>query len=567
MRPIRTQPIRIESIRPQPIRTPPRPTPNRPHERGRRTRRARRRYSDLALAGAARSLAQSHVGGRHLLHSLRHLHEPVVHVRGGSLDPQIARRRDADRDQRGGSVHGAVQAGAGAGQRDRHPLRAVSGLGVRGARAVQARKKACHSAAHLQRAAVLSGRGLRLLRGVPRDAELLRRHHSPRCADDDRHGQLSRFCDGPAALLRFGLRSSGGYCIIGVDRICKDRDTQEKSRLRVTRDIHLCRLRDASRCRVAECDGGTDVFAVRNRDHHGRTIAQGQDSGSRQRRSGNAQARSRGLNLSPTFFGHPRGLATLFFTEMWERFTYYGMRAVLVLYLVAAVSAGGFGIDDKTAVAIYGLYTAGTYLVALPGGWIADRLIGARRAVLIGGLGITLGNVLLATSGSPRAFYIGLAVIVFGVGLLKPNVSCMVAELYPEGGARRDAGFTVFYMGINVGATLGPFVTGEAQKLFGPRAGFAATAIGMALGLLQYCLTQRHLGDAGRFIAPPAGNPERRKPWRQLWIGVGLLALALTSCSVGWVSVNPVSLAQGSTALIVSMAVLYFGYLFTAAGR
>ena len=270
--------------------------------------------------------------------------------------------------------------------------------------------------------------------------------------------------------------------------------------------------------------------------------------------------------MSPTFFGHPRGLATLFFTEMWERFTYYGMRAVLVLYLVAAVSAGGFGIDDKTAVAIYGLYTAGTYLVALPGGWIADRLIGARRAVLIGGLGITLGNVLLATSGSPRAFYIGLVVIVLGVGLLKPNVSCMVAELYPEGGARRDAGFTVFYMGINVGATLGPFVTGEAQQLFGPRAGFAATAIGMALGLLQYCLTQRHLGDAGRFIAPPAGNPERRKPWRQLWIGVGLLALALTSCSVGWVSVNPVSLAQGSTALIVSMAVLYFGYLFTAAG-
>jgi POT family proton-dependent oligopeptide transporter len=108
--------------------------------------------------------------------------------------------------------------------------------------------------------------------------------------------------------------------------------------------------------------------------------------------------------LSSTFFGHPRGLATLFFTEMWERFTYYGMRAVLVLFLVAAVSTGGLGIDDKTATAIYGLYTAGTYLAALPGGWIADRLIGAQRAVLVGGVAITLGNALLAMSTSPKGF-------------------------------------------------------------------------------------------------------------------------------------------------------------------
>ena len=177
--------------------------------------------------------------------------------------------------------------------------------------------------------------------------------------------------------------------------------------------------------------------------------------------------------MASTFFGHPRGLATLFFTEMWERFTYYGMRAVLVLFLVAAVSSGGFGMDDKTATAIYGLYTAGVYLAALPGGWIADRLIGARRAVLIGGIGIALGNALLAASTSPREFYLGLVVIVLGVGLLKPNVSAMVADLYPEGGARLDAGFTVFYMGINLGATIGPFVTGEAQQYFGLRAGFA----------------------------------------------------------------------------------------------
>ena len=268
--------------------------------------------------------------------------------------------------------------------------------------------------------------------------------------------------------------------------------------------------------------------------------------------------------MSATFFGHPRGLATLFFTEMWERFTYYGMRAVLVLFLVSAVSAGGFGIDDKTAAAIYGLYTAGTYLVALPGGWIADRLIGARQAVLIGGVGITLGNALLAMSSGPRGFYLGLVVIVLGVGLLKPNVSAMVADLYPEGGARLDAGFTVFYMGINLGATLGPLVTGEAIILFGPRAGFGAAALFMALGVVQYYLTQRHLGNAGQSNAPPS-QPAQPKPWRQLWIGVGLGVIALAACSLGWIAVDPLILAQATTALIVTMAVLYFGYLFTVA--
>jgi proton-dependent oligopeptide transporter, POT family len=275
--------------------------------------------------------------------------------------------------------------------------------------------------------------------------------------------------------------------------------------------------------------------------------------------------------LSATFFGHPRGLATLFFTEMWERFTYYGMRAVLVLFLVSAVSAGGFGIDDKTAAAIYGLYTAGTYLVALPGGWIADRLIGARQAVLIGGVGIALGNALLAISSGPRGFYLGLVVIVLGVGLLKPNVSAMVADLYPEGGARLDAGFTVFYMGINLGATLGPLVTGEAIILFGPRAGFGAAALFMALGVVQYHLTQHHLGNAGQTPAKAAQTTGTGTalapalPWRQLWIGVGLGVIALAACSLGWIALDPLILAQATTALIVTMAVLYFGYLFTVA--
>jgi POT family proton-dependent oligopeptide transporter len=271
--------------------------------------------------------------------------------------------------------------------------------------------------------------------------------------------------------------------------------------------------------------------------------------------------------LSATFFGHPRGLATLFFTEMWERFTYYGMRAVLVLFLVAAVAGGGFGIDDKTATAIYGLYTAGVYLAALPGGWIADRLIGAQRAVLLGGLAITLGNTLLALSASPRGFYIGLVVIVLGVGMLKPNVSAIVAGLYPEGGARLDAGFTVFYIGINVGGVLGPFVTGLAQVYFGLRAGFAAAAFFMAVGVVQFYLTRKHLGTAGAFVA--AGGVRGAgiaRQWLYLWVAVGLSSLLLAAVVFGWIQVNPVSLAQAVSYLIAAMVVLYFLYYFTLAG-
>jgi POT family proton-dependent oligopeptide transporter len=266
--------------------------------------------------------------------------------------------------------------------------------------------------------------------------------------------------------------------------------------------------------------------------------------------------------LSATFFGHPRGLATLFFTEMWERFTYYGMRAILVLFLVAAVSSGGFGINDRTATAIYGLYTASAYLASLPGGWIADRLIGAQRAVLAGGVAISLGNAMLAMSSSPRGFYLGLVIVVLGVGLLKPNASAIVAGLYPEGGARLDAGFTVFYMGINLGGLLGPLVTGWALVHFGARAGFAAASFFMAVGVVQFYFTRRHLGTAGAYIPSAA----RGRQWLYLWIAVGLAAAALAAVSVGWIPVNAVALAHGATYAIVTMAVLYFLYYFTAAG-
>jgi POT family proton-dependent oligopeptide transporter len=270
--------------------------------------------------------------------------------------------------------------------------------------------------------------------------------------------------------------------------------------------------------------------------------------------------------LAATFFGHPRGLATLFFTEMWERFTYYGMRTVLVLFLVAAVSSGGFGMDDKTATAIYGMYTAGAYLAALPGGWIADRLLGARQAVLFGGIFIAVGNALLAVSSAPRGFYIGLIVIIMGVGLLKPNVSAMVADLYPEGGARLDAGFTVFYMGINVGATLGPIVTSAAREYIGPRAGFGAAGLFMALGVLQYYFTRRYLGDAGLMVAQAPAAPQRAKPWRQLCIGAGVAVLLIAACAAGLIPLDPLGLARITTVMIAAASLIYFIYLLFGAG-
>ncbi len=271
--------------------------------------------------------------------------------------------------------------------------------------------------------------------------------------------------------------------------------------------------------------------------------------------------------MSTAFFGHPRGLATLFLTEMWERFTFYGMRALLVLFLVAEGSSGGFGLDDKTAVAIYGLYNAAVYLAGLPGGWIADRLIGAQYAVLAGGIAIAAGNAMLALSTTPRGFYVGLVVIVVGVGLLKPNVSAIVAGLYPEGGARLDSGFTVFYIGINLGAFLGPLVIPLAQSYFGLRAGFGVGAIFMAIGLLQFHFTRKYLGEAGIHSAPihAAGSTAlvpRRKEWVRLWIGVAVAAALVAAVSAGIIPVDPVSLARAGTYVIVGMAVLYFAYYF-----
>ncbi|MCZ8130979.1 MAG: peptide MFS transporter [Steroidobacteraceae bacterium] len=276
-----------------------------------------------------------------------------------------------------------------------------------------------------------------------------------------------------------------------------------------------------------------------------------------------------GDSANATFLGQPRGLATLFFTEMWERFNYYGMRALLVLFLVTAVQEGGFGLDDRTATAIYGLFTAAVYIVALPGGWIADRLIGAQAAVFAGGALIALGNLMLAIPATPGVFYLGLVVMILGVGLLKPNISAIVAALYPEGGARRDAGFSIFYMGINIGAFIGPIVTGLLAQSAGRRWGFLAAAVGMALGLVQFALTRKYLGDAGLHPRAHDGRVLARGFGPQwYWVIGGLAALTVLIALIwaGVIGVDAVSLSRNTAVLIVAMAVVYFAYLLFFAG-
>lgn len=211
------------------------------------------------------------------------------------------------------------------------------------------------------------------------------------------------------------------------------------------------------------------------------------------------------------FVGHPKGLGPLFFTELWERFSYYGMRAILVLYMVAPVAKGGLGFDVKHAASIYGTYTMAVYLTALPGGLAADYLLGARLAVFLGGVVIACGHFSMVFH-SMTFFYLGMIFIAIGTGLLKPNISAMVGGLYRENDPRRDSGFSIFYMGINIGAVLAPlvcgyFAQGESFKRFLTSMGFdpakswhwgfGAAGVGMILGLIIYVLNGKRLALVG----------------------------------------------------------------------
>ncbi len=262
-----------------------------------------------------------------------------------------------------------------------------------------------------------------------------------------------------------------------------------------------------------------------------------------------------------TWFGHPRGLATLFFTEMWERFSYYGMRALLVLYMAAAIREGGMGLTDEIATAIYGLYVAAVYLLALPGGWIADRMIGLQDAIWYGGILITMGHFSMAIP-TTSTFFIGLVLIVLGTGLLKPNISAIVGDLYPEGGARRDAGFSIFYMGINLGAFIAPLICSYLGENINWHYGFAAAGIGMLFGVIQYRATRHHLKGIG--VRPSVEpTPEQFKKMQLgVGIGVGLIALMVALTLLGIIHINAVFFASITGGLILGAAILYFAYIF-----
>jgi POT family proton-dependent oligopeptide transporter len=279
-----------------------------------------------------------------------------------------------------------------------------------------------------------------------------------------------------------------------------------------------------------------------------------------------------------SFFGHPAGLSTLFFTEMWERFSYYGLRPLLVLFMAAALAEGGFGFDRGQASAIVGIYGACVYLAALPGGWIADRLLGLRRAIFIGAVLITSGHLSIGLSGfagqgagGKAFFFLGLILIVCGTGLLKPNISAIVGDLYPEGGARRDAGFSIFYMGINAGAFFGQLITGWLGEEVNWHVGFGAAGVGMFFGLMWFALRSRAtLGDIG---TQPSRNPDpvvqaRQERTVKLVVGAGVALIALVfALGISGVFVPDAQVVGKYMAyVLVGLALAFFAYVFAFGG-
>ncbi len=264
------------------------------------------------------------------------------------------------------------------------------------------------------------------------------------------------------------------------------------------------------------------------------------------------------------FFGHPLGLSNLFFTELFERFSYYGMRALLVLFMTAATVDGGLGYDVATSALIYGLYTSLVYLVNLPGGWIADRLLGQRRSVLVGGIIIALGHFTMAVP-STVFFFGGLGLIVIGTGLLKPNISVMVGQLYPAEDARRDAGFTIFYMGINMGAFAAPLVCGALAVNYGWHYGFAAAGVGMTVGMIVYLLFGKQLGNVGSLTAEAEREKASSRGALVKGLGGVLLLIAVLGglMAAGVIASTAESITTIYTVILFAIVAGLFGWLFT----
>lgn len=269
-----------------------------------------------------------------------------------------------------------------------------------------------------------------------------------------------------------------------------------------------------------------------------------------------------------SFFGHPRGLATLFFTEMWERFSYYGMRAILILFMTTPAAQEGLGLDIETSAAVYGMYTGAVYLLCLPGGWLADNLFGQQKAIWYGGILIMMGHLVLAIPGSVNIFFGGLALVAMGTGLLKPNISSIVGDLYGDDkGARRDAGFSIFYMGINLGSLLGQTVVSILGEKVDWHLGFGAAAVGMFLGLVQYRLTIGTLKGIGEkktaipILKQASGN---RFAYLMAILAVFLI-IALQYFGVVDLGTAR-GIAESAGILIVVITLVYFANIFISGG-
>ena len=262
------------------------------------------------------------------------------------------------------------------------------------------------------------------------------------------------------------------------------------------------------------------------------------------------------------FKEHPKGLYTLFFTEMWERMSYYGMRGILVLFMTATILEGGLEIDAVSASAIYGIYSACVYLVALIGGWLADRHIGQQKAILYGGIVIMLGHFLLAFTNL-QTFYLGLIFVVLGTGLLKPNISAIVGGLYEDDIEKKQSGFTIFYMSINIGSVLGFFICGYLGENVGWHYGFAAAGVGMALGLIQFLLTRKNLGSIGSVPSVILNKDTKAKELKIFNFLMVSFFIFIFLGLFGFIKFDPIPVANMLTVFILLIAVSYFLYLFT----
>lgn len=264
--------------------------------------------------------------------------------------------------------------------------------------------------------------------------------------------------------------------------------------------------------------------------------------------------------LDHSFFGHPRGLLTLFGTEMWERFSYLGMTAILTLYFSDTAENGGLGMKDATASSVTAAYSTMIYLVSVGGGWLADRVLGSYRSVLYGGILIACGHYVMAVPTASLT-WVGLGLIIVGTGLLKPNVSTLVGKLYSTEDERRDAGFAIYYMGINIGAFLGPLVTGWLGQKIGYHWGFSAAALGMTFGVVQYVLGRRHL--AGRQDGAESALPadEMRRATRKILIGAAAVAVLFAVLALAGVLTMALTV-NITTAAAVAAPIAYFAFLF-----